>query len=37
MLVERLRASRPSGIAERYMRVDQNYYLPDDILYKTTA
>jgi asparagine synthase (glutamine-hydrolysing) len=25
----------PAGIAERYMRVDQNYYLPDDILYKT--
>jgi len=23
------------GVAERYMRVDQNYYLPDDILYKT--
>ena len=22
-------------VAERYMRVDQNYYLPDDILYKT--
>ena len=24
-----------AGTAERYMRVDQSYYLPDDILYKT--
>jgi asparagine synthase (glutamine-hydrolysing) len=24
-----------SGVVERYLRVDQNYYLPDDILYKT--
>jgi asparagine synthase (glutamine-hydrolysing) len=23
------------GMLERYLRVDQNYYLPDDILYKT--
>jgi asparagine synthase (glutamine-hydrolysing) len=25
----------PSGAVERYLRVDQSYYLPDDILYKT--
>jgi len=25
----------PSGVVERYLRVDQNYYLPDDILNKT--
>ncbi len=25
----------PVGVVERYMRVDQSYYLPDDILYKT--
>jgi asparagine synthase (glutamine-hydrolysing) len=25
----------PSGVLDRYLRVDQNYYLPDDILYKT--
>lgn len=24
-----------AGVVERYLRVDQNYYLPDDILYKT--
>ena len=24
-----------SGVVERYLQVDQNYYLPDDILYKT--
>ena len=24
-----------SGVVDRYLRVDQNYYLPDDILYKT--
>jgi asparagine synthase (glutamine-hydrolysing) len=23
------------GVIDRYLRVDQNYYLPDDILYKT--
>jgi asparagine synthase (glutamine-hydrolysing) len=23
------------GVADRYMQVDQNFYLPDDILYKT--
>jgi asparagine synthase (glutamine-hydrolysing) len=34
MLVERL-GIQCSSVAERYMRVDQNYYLPDDILYKT--
>jgi len=33
-LVDRL-ALRRSGVLERYLRVDQNYYLPDDILYKT--
>ena len=32
-LVERLGLDA-TGV-ERYMRVDQNYYLPDDILYKT--
>ncbi len=26
--------SNPPASSERYMRVDQNYYLPDDILYK---
>src|ERR1035437_8663054 len=25
----------PQGVLQRYLRVDQNYYLPDDILYKT--
>jgi len=25
----------PSGVVDRYLRVDQNYYLADDILYKT--
>ena len=34
MLVERL-GIESGSIAERYMRVDQQYYLPDDILYKT--
>jgi asparagine synthase (glutamine-hydrolysing) len=34
MLVECL-GLESSSVAERYMRVDQNYYLPDDILYKT--
>ena len=33
-LVERL-GLPTSGVVERYLRVDQNYYLPDDILYKT--
>jgi asparagine synthase (glutamine-hydrolysing) len=33
-LVERL-GLPASGVVERYLRVDQNYYLPDDILYKT--
>ena len=33
-LVDRLQLP-PSGVVERYMQVDQNYYLPDDILYKT--
>jgi len=23
------------GVLDRYLTVDQNYYLPDDILYKT--
>lgn len=32
-LVERLRLGR-SGVVDRYLAVDQNYYLPDDILYK---
>lgn len=25
----------PGGVLDRYLTVDQNYYLPDDILYKT--
>jgi asparagine synthase (glutamine-hydrolysing) len=25
----------PRGVVERYLAVDQNFYLPDDILYKT--
>ena len=25
----------PDGVVQRYLTVDQNYYLPDDILYKT--
>jgi asparagine synthase (glutamine-hydrolysing) len=33
-LVDRLEL-RQSGVVERYLRVDQNYYLADDILYKT--
>jgi asparagine synthase (glutamine-hydrolysing) len=33
-LVEDLHLS-PGGGVERYLLVDQNYYLPDDILYKT--
>jgi len=33
-LVERLGIEADSTL-ERYLRVDQNYYLPDDILYKT--
>jgi asparagine synthase (glutamine-hydrolysing) len=33
MLVERL-GIESTSVVERYMRVDQNYYLPDDILYK---
>ncbi len=33
-LVERLGIEAGSTL-ERYLRVDQNYYLPDDILYKT--
>jgi len=33
-LVERLELPSP-GLLDRYMTVDQNYYLPDDILYKT--
>jgi asparagine synthase (glutamine-hydrolysing) len=33
-LVERLGIDAGSTL-ERYLRVDQNYYLPDDILYKT--
>src|SRR5882724_8133873 len=32
-LVQELGA--PRGVLERYLAVDQNYYLPDDILYKT--
>jgi asparagine synthase (glutamine-hydrolysing) len=28
-------AAGSAGVVERYLRVDQNYYLPDDILYKT--
>ncbi|HEY1342930.1 MAG TPA: asparagine synthase (glutamine-hydrolyzing) [Bryobacteraceae bacterium] len=26
---------RRAGVLDRYLRIDQNYYLPDDILYKT--
>jgi asparagine synthase (glutamine-hydrolysing) len=33
-LAERLGLDSGTGV-ERYLRVDQNYYLPDDILYKT--
>lgn len=33
-LVERLELGK-SGVLDRYLRVDQNYYLADDILYKT--
>jgi asparagine synthase (glutamine-hydrolysing) len=33
MLVERL-GIESTSVVERYLRVDQNYYLPDDILYK---
>jgi asparagine synthase (glutamine-hydrolysing) len=33
-LVESLGIGR-AGIVDRYLTVDQNYYLPDDILYKT--
>ena len=33
-LVERLGLEN-AGVVERYLRVDQSYYLPDDILYKT--
>jgi asparagine synthase (glutamine-hydrolysing) len=33
-LVESLEIGR-RGIVDRYLTVDQNYYLPDDILYKT--
>jgi asparagine synthase (glutamine-hydrolysing) len=32
-LAERLHIHAPG--VERYLRIDQNYYLPDDILYKT--
>jgi asparagine synthase (glutamine-hydrolysing) len=28
-------AMAPDGVLHRYLTVDQNYYLPDDILYKT--
>jgi asparagine synthase (glutamine-hydrolysing) len=28
-------AMAPGGVVHRYLTVDQNYYLPDDILYKT--
>ena len=28
-------ATECDGVVDRYMRVDQSYYLPDDILYKT--
>jgi asparagine synthase (glutamine-hydrolysing) len=34
MLVDRLGIER-SGTIDRYLQVDQAYYLPDDILYKT--
>jgi asparagine synthase (glutamine-hydrolysing) len=33
-LVERL-GMAPCGVVERYLQVDQHYYLADDILYKT--
>jgi asparagine synthase (glutamine-hydrolysing) len=33
-LVDRLELPA-TGVVDRYLRVDQNYYLPDDILYKT--
>ena len=33
-LVDRLELA-DSGVVDRYLRVDQNYYLADDILYKT--
>ena len=33
-LVDELRIA-PNGVLQRYLTVDQNYYLPDDILYKT--
>jgi len=33
-LVDQLGLPR-TGVVDRYLRVDQNYYLPDDILYKT--
>ena len=26
---------QPGGVVDRYLQVDQNFYLPDDILYKT--
>jgi asparagine synthase (glutamine-hydrolysing) len=34
LLVERL-GIESAGAIERYLLIDQNYYLPDDILYKT--
>jgi asparagine synthase (glutamine-hydrolysing) len=34
-LVERLHGCRRLDTLNRYLLVDQNYYLPDDILYKT--
>src|ERR1022692_3923404 len=33
-LVDALKVA-PNGVLQRYLTVDQNYYLPDDILYKT--
>ena len=33
-LVDRL-GIRSAGVVDRYLRVDQSYYLPDDILHKT--
>jgi len=33
-LVDRL-GIQSAGVVDRYLQVDQNYYLPDDILYKT--
>jgi asparagine synthase (glutamine-hydrolysing) len=33
-LVDRL-GIKSSGVLDRYLTIDQNYYLPDDILYKT--